>query len=80
MRKFAWMVLPALLLAAGCKKQEAAPQQRTVHEIMKDEVDVRAESDVDQCGIDRMVFNEIQSGDRIGKSLYAPGFVQACLQ
>jgi hypothetical protein len=36
-------VVPALLLTAGCKKQEAAPQQRTFHEIMKDDVDVRAD-------------------------------------
>ena len=56
MRKLAWMVLPALLLAAGCKKQEAAPQQRTVHEIMKDEVDVRAD-DVWAIGNDHIDAN-----------------------
>jgi cytochrome c556 len=41
--RLAWIVLPALLLASGCKKQEATPQQKTVHEIMKDEVDLRAD-------------------------------------
>jgi hypothetical protein len=59
MNKLAWIVVPALLLTAGCKKQEA-PQQRTFHEIMKDEVDKRAD-DIwaignahisDQAGID----------------------------
>jgi cytochrome c556 len=43
MRNLAWIVLPALLTAAGCKQQEAAPPQKTVHEIMKDEIDVRAD-------------------------------------
>jgi len=60
MRGLVWIVVPALLLTAGCKKQEAASQQRTFHEIMKDDVDVRAD-DVwaignahisDQAGID----------------------------
>jgi hypothetical protein len=60
MRGLIWIVVPALLLTAGCKKQEAASQQRTFHEIMKDDVDVRAD-DVwaignahisDQAGID----------------------------
>jgi hypothetical protein len=43
MRRLVWIVVPALLLAAGCKKQETAPQQRTFHEIMKDDIDVRAD-------------------------------------
>ena len=60
MRGLIWIVVPALLLTAGCKKQEAASQQRTFHQIMKDDVDVRAD-DVwaignahisDQAGID----------------------------
>jgi hypothetical protein len=54
------MIVPALLLVAGCHKQEAASGQKTFHEIMKDEVDKRAD-DVwaignahisDQAGID----------------------------
>ena len=43
MRQWAWIAVSALVLAAGCQKQEAAPQQKTFHEIMKDEVDVRAD-------------------------------------
>jgi cytochrome c556 len=45
MRGSVWIILaPALLLSlAGCKKQEAAAQQKTFHEIMKDEIDVRAD-------------------------------------
>ena len=43
MNKWVWIVVPALLLTAGCKKQEAGPQQKTLHEIMKDQVDVRAD-------------------------------------
>lgn len=42
MNKFAWIALPALLLA-GCSKKPEQPQQKTLHEIMKDEVDVRAD-------------------------------------
>jgi cytochrome c556 len=42
MIKWAWVVVPALLLA-GCSKKQEAPQARTLHEIMKDEVDVRAD-------------------------------------
>ena len=37
------MVLPGVLLTAGCHKQAEAPQQKTFHEIMKDEVDTRAD-------------------------------------
>jgi len=60
MRILGWMIVPALLLVAGCHKQEAASGQKTFHEIMKDEVDKRAD-DVwaignahisDQAGID----------------------------
>ena len=43
MNKLAWIVVPALLLTAGCKKQEAPAQQKTLHEIMKDEVDKRGD-------------------------------------
>lgn len=42
MNKLAWAVVPALLLA-GCSKKPQKPQQKTLHEIMKDEVDVRAD-------------------------------------
>jgi hypothetical protein len=42
MNKLAWIVVPALLLTAGCKK-EAPPPQKTLHEIMKNEVDLRAD-------------------------------------
>jgi hypothetical protein len=41
--KWVWIVVPALLLTAGCKKQEAAQQQPTFHEIMKERVDTRAD-------------------------------------
>ena len=60
MRGLVWIVVPALLLTAGCQKEEQAPQQKTLHEIMKDEIDTRAD-DVwaignahmsDQAGID----------------------------
>jgi len=60
MRTLGWMIVPALLLVAGCNKHEAASGQKTFHEIMKDEVDKRAD-DVwaignahisDQAGID----------------------------
>lgn len=44
MKKLAWIVLPALALVAGCaKKQEQPPAQKTLHEVMKDEVDKRAD-------------------------------------
>jgi cytochrome c556 len=43
MRKLIWIAVPALLLTAGCKKQEAPAQQKTLHEIMKDEVDKRGD-------------------------------------
>lgn len=42
MNKLAWIAVPALLLA-GCSKKSEQPQQKTLHEIMKDEVDVRAD-------------------------------------
>jgi hypothetical protein len=42
MNKLAWIAVPALLLA-GCSKKPEQPQQTTLHEIMKDEVDVRAD-------------------------------------
>jgi len=41
--KWVWIVLPGLVLTAGCQKQEAAPPQKTLHEIMKDEVDKRGD-------------------------------------
>ena len=43
MRKFAWVVVPALMLAGCSKKQEQPPQQTTLHQIMKTEVDPRAD-------------------------------------
>ena len=44
MNKLVWIVVPALLLTAGCKKQtDAATQQKTLHEIMKNEVDKRGD-------------------------------------
>ena len=43
MNKWVWIVLPGLVLTAGCQKQEAAPPQKTLHEIMKDEVDKRGD-------------------------------------
>jgi hypothetical protein len=45
MNRLAWAVVPALVLA-GCSKKEEPPQQqaqRTLHEIMKDEIDTRAD-------------------------------------
>ena len=42
MNKLAWLAMPVLLLA-GCSKKSEQPQQKTLHEIMKDEVDVRAD-------------------------------------
>jgi cytochrome c556 len=43
MRGLVWIVVPAVLITAGCQKQAPASQQRTFHEIMKDDVDVRAD-------------------------------------
>ncbi len=44
MNKLALMALPALLLATGCSKQQAQPApQATLHQIMKTEVDPRAD-------------------------------------
>ena len=43
MNKWAWIVVPGLVLAASCQKQETAPPQKTLHEVMKDEVDERAD-------------------------------------
>ena len=43
MRKLGWMAISALVLVAGCQKHEETAQQKTFHEIMKDEVDVRAD-------------------------------------
>ena len=42
MKQWFWIVVPAVLLTASCKKPEA-PQQKTLHEVMKDEVDKRAD-------------------------------------
>jgi hypothetical protein len=43
MKKLAWIVLPALLLAGCSKKHEQPAPQRTLHEIMKNEIDTRAD-------------------------------------
>ena len=43
MKNWAWMMVPALLVTASCKKEETQPQQKTLHEVMKDEIDVRAD-------------------------------------
>jgi cytochrome c556 len=42
MNKLGWVIVPALLLTASCKKQEQTPQ-KTLHEVMKDEVDKRGD-------------------------------------
>ncbi|MBO0749870.1 MAG: hypothetical protein J2O44_05520, partial [Porphyrobacter sp.] len=44
MTKWAWIMVPALLLA-GCSKQPQpqAAQKTTIHEVMKEEVDPRAD-------------------------------------
>jgi cytochrome c556 len=42
MNKFAWVMVPTLLLA-GCAKKEEQAQQPTFHEIMKNRVDTRAD-------------------------------------
>lgn len=44
MTKWVWIVVPALLLTASCKKQESQVQQKTLHEIMKDEIDKYGDS------------------------------------
>jgi hypothetical protein len=43
MKAWAWIVLPALLLAGCGKKSEQPEKKTTVHEVMKDEVDTRAD-------------------------------------
>jgi cytochrome c556 len=65
MKNLIWIVVPALVLTAGCKKEEAPPQ-KTLHEIMKNEIDTRAD-DVwaignahisDQAGIDASTMSD----------------------
>lgn len=43
MKAWAWMVVPALLLAGCQKKAEEPAKKTTLHEIMKEEVDTRAD-------------------------------------
>jgi hypothetical protein len=43
MKAWAWIVVPALLLAGCAKKAEQPAKRTTVHEVMKDEVDTRAD-------------------------------------
>ena len=43
MNKLCWIALPALLLAGCSKKQEQPAQPATLHEVMKNEVDTRAD-------------------------------------
>lgn len=43
MNKLCWIALPALLLAGCSKKQEPPAQPATLHEVMKNEVDTRAD-------------------------------------
>jgi cytochrome c556 len=44
MNKLTWIIVPALLLAAGCSKKPAQPAKpTTLHEVMKNEVDNRAD-------------------------------------
>ena len=43
MNKLCWVVVPALLLAGCSKKQEAPAGPTTLHEVMKNEVDTRAD-------------------------------------
>jgi hypothetical protein len=44
MTRWAWIVVPALLLAGCSKKQEAPPAgPATLHEVMKTEIDTRAD-------------------------------------
>jgi cytochrome c556 len=42
MKRIAWIILPAVLLA-GCSKKTEQPQQKTLHEIMKNDVDLRGD-------------------------------------
>jgi cytochrome c556 len=44
MTKWMWIVVPTLLLTASCKKPEAQVQQKTLHEIMKDQIDKHGDS------------------------------------
>ena len=43
MNKLCWVVVPALLLAGCSKKQEPPAGPTTLHEVMKNEVDTRAD-------------------------------------
>ena len=43
MKAWAWFVVPALLLAGCSKGPEQPAKKTTVHEVMKDEVDTRAD-------------------------------------
>jgi hypothetical protein len=43
MKAWAWVVMPALLLAGCHKKAEQPPKRATIHEVMKEEVDKRAD-------------------------------------
>ena len=43
MKRWAWMVVPALLLAGCAKKPEQPAKKTTLHEVMKDEVDGRGD-------------------------------------
>jgi cytochrome c556 len=42
MKRIAWIIMPAVLLA-GCSKKTEQPQQKTLHEIMKNDVDLRGD-------------------------------------
>jgi len=43
MKSWTWIMVPALLLAGCSKKPEGPPKKTTLHEVMKDEVDTRAD-------------------------------------
>ena len=43
MKRWAWMVVPALLLAGCAKKPEQPAKKATLHEVMKEEVDTRGD-------------------------------------
>jgi hypothetical protein len=43
MKSWTWIAIPALLLAGCSKKPEQPPQRTTLHEVMKEEVDTRAD-------------------------------------
>ena len=43
MKSWTWIVIPALVLAGCSKKAEQPAGKTTVHEVMKDEVDTRAD-------------------------------------